>query len=197
MPAWERKFAVSVSGAGCEAATANVEEQSNLGLAEPVNGLHRIADEEDRPALGLVPSGGELPDEADLAERRVLELVDQNVADTFAQDQREVGRIFGLPQSGFGGEGDLSEIAGSGPGENERQFGGGDGQQLKQSFENPPLLAVVDRRGKIADLDQRNAESLVAFERSENSQQRVLERVARREAQPLVDSAAKVAFASQ
>src|SRR6267142_5150353 len=46
-----------------EALVPRLEEERDLRLAEAVDGLHRVADEEERAAVAFLPAGGEAPQE--------------------------------------------------------------------------------------------------------------------------------------
>jgi hypothetical protein len=96
MPAWERKLAESAIG--CSAMlpmpAARAQEQADLGLAETVDRLHGVADREHAAAVACFPAGSEAGDQFVLADRGVLEFVDQQVPDAVIERQREIsGRI--------------------------------------------------------------------------------------------------------
>ena len=69
----------------------DVDEQGGIGTVEPVDGLRRIADEEQ-----VVASGAEEIDEPVLERVEVLGLVDQHVAVAPAERIGEVGRVLQL-----------------------------------------------------------------------------------------------------
>ena len=69
----------------------DVDEQGGIGTVEPVDGLRRIADEEQ-----VVASGAEEIDEPVLERVEVLGLVDEHVAVAPAERIGEVGRVLQL-----------------------------------------------------------------------------------------------------
>ena len=69
-----------------------LDEEPHLGVAEAVDRLHRIADREQRAAVAGLPAGGQPAQELELRERRVLELVDQQVIDACVEREQQVGR---------------------------------------------------------------------------------------------------------
>jgi len=56
---------------------ARLQEQPDLGFAKAVDRLHRIADGEQRAAVIRRPARGQLRDQFELADRGVLEFIDQ------------------------------------------------------------------------------------------------------------------------
>ena len=89
---------------------ADAQEQADIGLAEAVDRLHRIANHEQRPAIVRHPAAGQFFNEADLARAGVLELVDQQVADAPVEAQAEFGRIGLVAQGGDGARREFAEI---------------------------------------------------------------------------------------
>jgi hypothetical protein len=65
-----------------EPGVLGLQEERHFGFAEAVDRLHRVADEEQRAAVTLLPAGRQLGEELELRERGVLELVDQDVRDS-------------------------------------------------------------------------------------------------------------------
>lgn len=63
----------------------HLQEQADLGLAETVDGLHRVAHQEQRAAIAVLPAGGQRGQQVDLALAGVLEFVDQQMADRRVQ----------------------------------------------------------------------------------------------------------------
>ena len=102
MPAWERKFTDRRTGSSATPPSCRrpgAEELADLGLAEAVDRLHRVADREQRPPVAGRPAGGELLDQLVLGERRVLELVDQHVPHAIIERERDIGRRVVLPSA--------------------------------------------------------------------------------------------------
>ena len=75
---------------------ARPEKQAHLRVAEAIDGLHGIADDEERASIALLPCGGERFEQLELRERGVLELVDQDVLEREPGAQRELRRLPGL-----------------------------------------------------------------------------------------------------
>src|SRR5207237_3999750 len=78
---------------GAEAFLPRLKEERDLRLAEPVDRLHRVADEEERAAVALLPAGGEAAQELVLRPGGVLVFVDQDVADAGVEREQQVGRV--------------------------------------------------------------------------------------------------------
>ena len=55
--------------------------------------LHRVADEEQRAAVALLPAGGQLLEQLHWRVRGVLELVDQDVRDLLVEREQQVARV--------------------------------------------------------------------------------------------------------
>ena len=95
MPRSERKLAVSRRSSKRQAAdpfAGRFQKQPDLGLAKAIDGLHRVAHRERRPAIVPLPARSELLDEGVLADRSVLEFVDQQMLDLVVQaSARSVG----------------------------------------------------------------------------------------------------------
>jgi hypothetical protein len=91
------------------AALLRFDEEPDLRSTEAVDRLHRIADGEDRSPVAWVPAGGQSPDEIELRERRVLELVDQQMRDAVIELQQEIRRVFLAPERLERGEQTLRE----------------------------------------------------------------------------------------
>src|SRR6202020_1121880 len=81
---------------GADAVRARREEQADLRIAEAVDGLHRIADDEQRAGVALLRRRGEGLEELELCKRGVLELVHQDMAQRESGAQRELRRMAGL-----------------------------------------------------------------------------------------------------
>src|SRR5438445_13379504 len=87
-----------------------MQEERDLGLAEAVDRLHRVADDEERAPVALVPSGGEPLEQLPLRDRGVLELVDQDVADAVVEREEQVARRLGRAEGAHGALRELGEV---------------------------------------------------------------------------------------
>ena len=76
-----------------EAGFADAREELGVGVAEKVNGLHRIADDEATAAFALGPRDDEAAEEFVLAAAGVLKLVDEEVANAIGDGERGVGGL--------------------------------------------------------------------------------------------------------
>jgi hypothetical protein len=109
----------------------HVEEQADIGFAEAVDRLHRIADQEHRAAIVRRPARGQLLEQREVTVRGVLELVDQYVADAVIQRQGEIGRGVFTPERLACRVGDLRVVHLTALGEHQSQACRGDGQDLQ------------------------------------------------------------------
>src|SRR5262249_53767583 len=75
-----------------DAALLRLEEQRQVRIAEAVDRLHRIADQEQRAAVAALPAAGQKLEQSDLRLRRVLELVDEQVLDSPVEREQKLGR---------------------------------------------------------------------------------------------------------
>ena len=88
----------------------HLQKQADFGVPESVDGLHRVADGEERPAIVRFPTRDQLPKQSKLSHGGILELVDQQMPNAVVQGKREVaGRILGA-QRASGCEGQLREV---------------------------------------------------------------------------------------
>ena len=69
---------------------ARADEQADLRVTEAVDRLHRIAHDEQRAPIALLPGRGQRFEQLELRQRGVLELIDQNVGEGQAGAQREL-----------------------------------------------------------------------------------------------------------
>ena len=91
----ERKFRPSRSGLERHAADAflgRLQEERHVRLAERIDGLHRVADAEQRPAVAALPARQQQCEQPLLRRRGVLVLVHQQVADAVVEGERKLGR---------------------------------------------------------------------------------------------------------
>ena len=69
-----------------------LQEQRDVGLAERIDGLHRVADAEERPAVTALPAGEQQRQQLLLRGRSVLVFVHQQVMDPVIEREREFRR---------------------------------------------------------------------------------------------------------
>ena len=105
-----------------DARFADLQEQSDFGLAEAIDGLHRIADEEERAAVGRLPACGERLEQFVLGDGRVLEFVDKQMLDACAHRKGQIGRLPTRVQGADGGLCDLGKIDDAGLGEHDPEL---------------------------------------------------------------------------
>ncbi len=77
---------------GADAARLRLEEQRDVGLAEAVDGLHRVAHAEQRVPVVLLPARHQPRQQGLLHGRGVLILVHQHVTDAVLERQRQFAR---------------------------------------------------------------------------------------------------------
>ena len=162
-PACERKLVLRVSGVSCDAADAllpGLEEERDLRLAEAVDGLHRVADQEQRAAVILLPARGQSFDQFELRVRGVLELVDQDVLDARVEREQEVGRLLRRAERAHRGLRHLGEVGLAVLGEHQLQVRGGARQELEDRAERLPLLVGVALLGHAQERFERLAQRL-------------------------------------
>ena len=123
------------------------QEQAHVGLAEPVDGLHRVAHREDGAPVPGRPARGERGEQVPLASRRVLELVDEHVRQALVEGQQEVrGRGFGAERLHRAGR-DLRMVDLAAFREDHEQLRRRDGQHRHHRVERRPL-PFVEPRGR-------------------------------------------------
>ena len=88
-----------------EAVGGRGEELAQVGVAEPVDRLHRVADREERVAAAGFPAIDQGGEQAMLAERRVLEFVDEDMPDAVVQSLGEFRGQIVESKRPVGGEG--------------------------------------------------------------------------------------------
>ena len=130
-----------------KAGAGGVHEALDARLAEEVDGLAGIADEED--SLGVaVPGFGEHFDEIVLAGGGVLHLVDQQMLEARAERGGEVVRAGFVAESVAGKETEFGEVALVMRGEHELKLDQGAAEHSEKSFGDDPLVFGVLGRGK-------------------------------------------------
>ncbi len=126
-----------------EAVVADVEEQSDLRVAEAVDRLHRVADEEQRAPVAGLPAGRQRLQQSHLRLGGVLELVDQHVPQLRVERQRGVGRRV-LAAERLPRRPREARVVGNAPlGEHQFEFGDGEAQHAEL---RPPAPAIRRRR---------------------------------------------------
>ena len=101
----------TLDGNACNARLRlRVKEDADLGLAKPVDRLHRIADGEERAAVARLPAGGELRDQFAVRPRRVLELVDEQMGQPVIDGEQQLAGIVGIAECGQCPQRGLAEI---------------------------------------------------------------------------------------
>ena len=134
-----------------DAALADAQEESDVGLAEAVDRLHRVADDEQRPAVVRHPAARQFFDQADLARAGVLEFIDQQVADAVVERLGQIGRRFVVAERQAGAGGDFDEIDLAGFLKGQPQLPGGQPQQAGETLDGGPFAVAQFR---LRQLDQ-------------------------------------------
>ena len=67
------------------------EKQADIGFAEAVNRLHRVADDKQAASVAGCPTLGKPLDQLVLCERGILELVEQQVLDAHVEREQQIG----------------------------------------------------------------------------------------------------------
>ena len=128
----ERKLRRSSSGVQSAVAPrparAHRREAAHLGVAKSVDGLHRIADQEQRAAVAVRPVLRERPQQVVLVARGVLEFVDEDVHEPRAEPFGQRRRAAVLGERPARGAGDLGVIAFAVQVEHARQLRRGEQQ---------------------------------------------------------------------
>src|SRR5690606_33148838 len=101
-----------------------LQEQRHIRVAEPIDRLHRIADEKQRSAVTRHPARGQDLEQPELTVRGVLKLVDENVPDPVIEREQQIGRrVLGAERLARG-ERDLDEIDDLALGERDSELRG-------------------------------------------------------------------------
>ena len=141
-----------------DAGRARAQEQADLGFAELVDRLHRIAHRKQRTAIARFPARRERAEQFKLVEGRILEFIDQHVTKRVSAAQRQVGRLPLLGQPGARRSGDRREINAPLVRELELQFGRRVPQQQRQRRERRRVRRSnhgVGERKHFVDQDER------------------------------------------
>ena len=121
------------------------KETLDAGLAEEVDRLFRIADEE-KGLTVAVPASGKHFDEFVLAGGGVLHLVDEKVSKGGTGGAGKVGGSIVGTKSLFGGHGKFSEVALLAFGKENFELSKGSNEETEKGFGNGPLLIGVAGR---------------------------------------------------
>ena len=70
----------------------HAQKQADLGFAEAINGLHRVANAKQRTPVVSHPALGQAAQQLDLRRTGILEFVHQQMLDAVIQLQRQLGR---------------------------------------------------------------------------------------------------------
>ena len=120
-----------------------LQEKPHLGLAEPVDRLHRVADRKQGTPVLRFPSLGEPRHQFVLADGSVLELVDQQVADAIVKREGQVGGLAFRTQRTQRALGDLRKIHLATRLENELELRNGVRQHRTDGGEHGSLLVRI------------------------------------------------------
>ena len=125
-----------------DAALADAQEEPDVGLAEAVDRLHRVADDEQRAAVVRHPAARQFLDQADLARTGVLEFIDQQVTDAVVERLGQIGRRFVIAERQAGAGGDFDEVDLAGFLKGQPQLPGGQPQQAGKTLDRGPLAVA-------------------------------------------------------
>jgi len=137
------------------------QEQSDLGFAKTIDRLHRVADRKHGAAVARLPPGGQPGDEFVLADRGILELVDQQMPDAIVERKREIGWSIHAAESEQRTLRNLGEVDLPAGLKHQFQLRDRARQQPRDRAEDFPLAFAVGRRRQAADFVQCVAQSVV------------------------------------
>jgi len=132
-----------------------LQEERHFGFAEAVDRLHRVADEEQRAAVTLLPAGSQLGEELELRERGVLELVDQDVRDLLVEREQQVARVVDRAERLERAVSELGEVSVAALAEQHLEVRDGGLEKREDRFQRLPLPVVVFRRRHVVQSPQR------------------------------------------
>src|SRR5206468_3100128 len=141
-----------------------LQEERHFCFAEAVDRLHRVADEEQRAAVTLLPAGSQLGEELKLRERGVLELVDQDVRDLLVEREQQVARVVDRAERGERAVRELGEVGLAALAEQHLEVRDGGLEKRKDRFQRLPLPVVVLRRRHVVERPERFAQARDADE---------------------------------
>ncbi|OIQ81377.1 hypothetical protein GALL_368610 [mine drainage metagenome] len=135
-----------------DAPLRHAQEQADLGLAEAVDGLHRVADAEQRAPVARHPALGQAPQQIDLRRAGILEFIHQQMLNPVVQPERQLGgRARSIFQRLQCAPGDFDKIHLARLLENHPQLCGGQIEQLGKDADDSPLCIPVTRQRQAAD----------------------------------------------
>ena len=149
---------------GADPVRPGLQEESHLRLAEAVDRLHRIADQEQRPAVSGLPVPDEPAEQVILALGGVLELVDQQMPDLAVKGMGQVGWRRVRPQGGSRADRDLREIHAPFFLEYPPELIDGQRQQEHQGVQDFPLRLLETRQGQGSQRVQGSDGGVVQFD---------------------------------
>ncbi len=126
-----------------EPAVAHVEEQADIRVAEAVDRLHGIADQEQRAAVTALPACCQALQQLHLRFGGVLELVDQHVPQPRIEGKRGVGRLVGCTERLARSRCEFGIVRRLAIGEDRFQLSGREPQHEQQRLEHGPLRVFV------------------------------------------------------
>ncbi len=142
-----------------EPGVLGLQEERHFGFAEAVDRLHRVADEEQRAAVTLLPAGSQLGEELELRERGVLELVDQDVRDLLVEREQQVARVVDRAERLERAVSELGEVSLAALAEQHLEVRDGGLEKREDRFQRLPLPVVVFRRRHVAEGEKRLAQA--------------------------------------
>ena len=119
-------------------------KELGLGVAEEVDGLHRIADDEDGATGAIFPCLDERGDELMLAAASVLEFVDKQMANVIGNDECGVRWQLVLGEQDVSGDlCDFDEVDGTGFRKDGLQFARGMAEENKAGPNDLPFFFCI------------------------------------------------------
>src|SRR6266702_1149152 len=134
-----------------EPGVLGLQEERHFGFAKAVDRQHRVADEEQRAAVTLLPAGSQLGEELELRERGVLELVDQDVRDLLVEREQQVARVVDRAERLERAVGELGEVSLAALAEQHLEVRDGGLEKREDRFQRLPLPVVVPLRRHVVD----------------------------------------------
>ncbi len=135
-----------------EAAISHAREQLWIRVAERVNGLHRVTDQEDGATVLIAPRRHEAAEKLILASTRVLELVDQEVANVISGSECDLrGEFIFVLKHLLCDLSYFSEIDDACLGKDGSQVARCLAQQCEACLDDLPIFVRVACRGKTAN----------------------------------------------
>src|SRR5881296_3151374 len=147
-----------------EPGVLGLQEERHFGFAEAVDRLHRVADEEQRAAVTLLPAGSQLGEELELRERGVLELVDQDVRDLLVEREQQVARVVDRAERLERAVSELGEVGLAALAEQHLELRDRGLEKREDRFQRLPLPVVVLRRRHVVERPERLAQARDADE---------------------------------